>query len=55
MSEAVHRGPTDQHHEARGQAYSHDADTGDEAPAIQQQARMACGDADFSASLRNDN
>jgi aminomethyltransferase len=35
LSEAVHRGPTDDT-QARGQPYSHDADTGDEAPAIQQ-------------------
>ena len=34
MSEAVHGGPTDDG-QARGKPYSHDADTGDEAPAIQ--------------------
>mgnify|MGYP002777706352 CR=1 FL=1 len=36
MSEAVHRGPTDQFHEARGQAYSHDADAGEDSPVVQQ-------------------
>ena len=35
MSEAVYRGPTDDR-QARGLAYPHAADIGDEAPAIQQ-------------------